>query len=244
MDLQQTKIATPTMLEGDIVLLRSTDKKGKRIEVAQRIARMDLASPVFSHVMLSLGNGLIIHAASEGVTVTTIFKLDEECNRTWQVFRHEKLVRRFEAQWPDNAVLFGQVAQFYLGQSYDFSLRVKIDRYDVAFCSELVGRVYKAFGLPFRKSASTLWPIDIGAETVSPPWHDVTTQWRAVLDDPKLRELRQQFLNFSSNRRDIIMNTRRSVKEHRHMERALADFAKKWGIPKLELPLKYWDDDA
>lgn len=234
----------PRLLDGDVVLFRSIDKKGRLSEVAQRLARGDLGAPTFSHVALSLGGGLLIHAdPPAGVTIATIFELDEPGDGKWQVFRHRGLVQRFEAQWPDHALLFGQLAQYYLGQSYDFSPRGSSDRQGVAFCSELIGRVYQAVGLPFRENPASLWPIDIATEVLGGPWVEVTHQWRTVLYDASYSEYRASCIEHSPAMRTTILNTRQLVARHRKMERDLAEFAKQWNIPRAELPHKFWDDD-
>lgn len=153
--------------------LRKTDRLG---------LRMPLRS--YSHVMLGVGGGLVIHADGKTVAVEIITDaLHQETNEAslFQVYRRRDIS-------PNVADKIAKWAVRYYHQKYRFFsyFGEGAEGDTTQFCSRLVAHVYRTAGLPLATLPDhKVLPLDLYRICQSdPPWSDISAEFIQPAPDP------------------------------------------------------------
>jgi hypothetical protein len=136
----------------------------------------------FSHVAIGSGPGQIFHAMPAPAHVE--FALVHEVldpGTVFQAFRNKHLAGRVGS----DPGLYGSLRwEFskHIGGAYNFTLSLRDDP-DLAFCSQLVGRIAESLGNAFPKSARWLFPNDIAAyvQAHEHEWECVTDEYKTFI---------------------------------------------------------------
>lgn len=163
---------------------------GQRVLAALRRGdRIGLRAKVgpWKHVMLAVGNGLVIHADGHKVAIENardvIVPGDEE--------GHFKILRRDDLSEETSRQIASE-AQRYLEQKYSFfnyfrvvkSGRIRKRKNFTQYCSQLVAHAYVSAGLPFSALPEhRVLPIDLFIACQAGPWRDVTSE---ILQPPRI----------------------------------------------------------
>jgi hypothetical protein len=127
----------------------------------------------YSHVMLGVGNGLIIHADGKQVTVEPMsdaLAYDTDERSLFQVFRRDALS-------PDAAKAIAKEATRYYAQKYRFSsfFTEPLEEDTTQFCSRLVAYAFRVAGIPLSELPDNkVLPLDLFHICQSGGWKDVT----------------------------------------------------------------------
>jgi hypothetical protein len=147
----------------------------------------------YSHVMLGVGNGLIIHADGKTVTVEPMsdalnYETDERS--LFQVFRRDEMS-------PEAAKAIAREAARYYAQKYRFSsfFAEPVEQDTTQFCSRLVAYAFRVAGIPLTGLPDNkVLPLDLFRVCQSGGWKDVTKDFisapQATIGDdifPKVR---------------------------------------------------------
>ncbi|MBB3122023.1 hypothetical protein [Pseudoduganella violacea] len=173
---------------GDIVLVRSNPAKlhgnlkryvninGQRVLASIRgggSARAEIPSSGHSHVMLGMGDGLVIHADGHSVVyevASDALKFGQDEADSFAVYRNPRLS-------PVAIHAITRAAKSYYSKLYRFStfFGAEKDGDTTQFCSRLIAYAYRRAAVPFSrlKDQRTL-PIDLFHACQEEPWHDVT----------------------------------------------------------------------
>ena len=153
---------------GDIVIVldRPSNPFGKLKQtinvIGQRaLARLRASDPVdllaplpkHSHVMLGVGDGLIIHADGKTVALEVLsdaLHVDRPDAYHYQVYRNKNIS-------PETAAQVAKSAMRYFGQKYRFTsyLGQEQEGDTTQFCSRLVAHAYRAVDLPPSSKRAT-----------------------------------------------------------------------------------------
>jgi hypothetical protein len=132
----------------------------------------------YSHVMLGVGNGLIIHADGTKVTVEPMSEaLDYETDERsiFQVFRREDLS-------PETANAIAKEGTRYYAQKYRFSsfFTSPPEQDTTQFCSRLVAHAFSSAGIALTDLADNkVLPLDLYRICLCGGWKDVTEKFVA-----------------------------------------------------------------
>lgn len=141
--------------------------------------------PRFTHVMLGVGSGLVVHADGKIVRVEIVsdalaYATDRES--TYEIYRMRDLT-------DERGNGIAAAATRYYNQRYSFlayfrsapSTQVGSDigREDTTqFCSRLVAHAYRSAGFPFSaRPDSRMLPLDLYQICQSEPWTDITSEF-------------------------------------------------------------------
>lgn len=170
-------LGKPTSLVGNIKL--GINLKGQRILSSVRgdesVSLLDELPPV-SHVMLGIGDGLIIHADGKSVAEETIhdaLKVNAPDAYLYHIYRHKKITAELGQR-------IGKAAKRYYGQAYSFFTYLgKEEQVDYTqFCSRLVAYAYRTEGMPLSKLADNkVLPLDLDRICRTEDWQDVTEKF-------------------------------------------------------------------
>ena len=160
-------------------LKQSINVLGQRALVKLRASDpVDLLAPLpkHSHVMLGVGDGLIIHADGKTVALEVLsdaLHVDRPDAYHYQVYRNKNISPETAAQVAKSAMrYFGQKYRFtsYLGQAQEGDT--------TQFCSRLVAHAYRAVDLPLTQLANNkVLPLDLYQILQTGDWVDVTEQF-------------------------------------------------------------------
>jgi uncharacterized protein YycO len=129
----------------------------------------------YSHVMLGLGGGLIIHADGKTVAVEVVsdaLRYDTKDASRFQIYRRKNI----SAEQADKIV---KPAMRYYNQRYSFfTYFQEIEAGDTTqFCSRLVSHSYRAAGMPLTSLPDNqVLPMDLYRICQSDAWEDVTAE--------------------------------------------------------------------
>ncbi|HHB1595999.1 TPA: YiiX/YebB-like N1pC/P60 family cysteine hydrolase [Vibrio campbellii] len=191
------------MLPGDVLLISGKGKISKTLITAQKAIYPNAKS---SHVELSLGDGVFIHATSDsGVHITILTDEDKACNGEWRVIRHKSITE------------LGSVTQslqiaatYHAQQGYNKVFMGKGNDHS-SFCSELVAKSYAKTGINIinGKQPSKVTPAHFDKEADQLiDWIDVTAEYQTLLTDMKLNEFQYRMVaGLISNKLKIRQNT-------------------------------------
>jgi hypothetical protein len=156
-------------------------RKEERLRLAPRVRR-------YSHVMLGVGGGLIIHADGKSVAVEVISDALHHHTREaslFQIYRRKDISR-------DLAEKIVKSAMRYYGQRYRFSTYfAEPDAGDTTqFCSRLVAHAYRSAGVPLSSlTDSKVLPVDLYQICQSRAWNDVSAEFVQQPPPPAINEL-------------------------------------------------------
>ncbi|TWI64491.1 permuted papain-like amidase YaeF/Yiix C92 family enzyme [Pseudoduganella lurida] len=152
---------------------------GQRVLASMREdGQIDLQEklPHYSHVMLGLGNGCIIHADGTSVAVEVFhdaLHFDRGDAYSFKVYRKRGL--------KDSALsAVTQHAQAYFGQRYSFltHLREQQPEDTTQFCSRLVAHAYREAGAPLNdQQDNKALPVDLYLACQGEDWEDVSASF-------------------------------------------------------------------
>ncbi|MBQ5950011.1 YiiX/YebB-like N1pC/P60 family cysteine hydrolase [Massilia sp. ST3] len=140
-------------------------RRAKRLGLAARVRK-------YSHVMLGVGGGLIIHADGKKVALEVVTDALDFASTSYQVFRQTGLPAATAAQVAKAGIR-------YMQQKYSFAAYFKKTREDdtTQFCSRLVAHAYRAAGMPLGALADKdVLPLDLYMLCQEAPWTDVTEE--------------------------------------------------------------------
>ncbi len=185
---------------GDVILLRGTGKSAPVNLAAQRLVTGRLwGGDGYTHVAFASGPWQVIHAmpAPRHVEIAAIQELLAPETTAWRIWRNAQFSKRLDDE-PGLADRLHYGLSLSLGEAYNSSFVLKNDLNE-SFCSQLVGKLARQWGMPFAKPPHQLMPLDIAAEVEkSSAWIDVTEEYRKRLaTDPDHRRL-----FFNDNHRD------------------------------------------
>lgn len=183
---------------GDIILVFTPGARSKLNVAGQSVMRLrdifrgEYTRSRYSHVMLGVSQGVVIHADGK----TTKMEKFTDAIHGRQIDRKNLLVLR-----PANPLLseseslrLVRAAQFFLQQKYSFipgratsvvgRLLHRRRPLTHPFCSELVAFAYAAIGRQIaRRPADRVLPLDLEIHCKEPGWKDVTEEY-ITPDDP------------------------------------------------------------
>ncbi|HEY3458121.1 MAG TPA: hypothetical protein VGK64_26300 [Bryobacteraceae bacterium] len=168
------------------LIVRFLNLVGQRILASLRKTdRLALRMPVrsFSHVMLGVGGGLIIHADGKTVAVEIVADaLHQETNEAalFLVYRRRDIS-------PDLANKIAKWAVRYYHQKYRFFsyFGEGAEGDTTQFCSRLVAHAYRAAGLPLATLPDhRVLPLDLYRICQSDSWTDISAAFVQPAPDP------------------------------------------------------------
>ena len=168
------------------LIVRFLNLAGQRILAwFRKMDRLALMTPIrsYSHVMLGVGGGLIIHADGKTVAVEIIADaLHQETNEAslFQVYRRGDVS-------PDLADNIAKWAVRYYHQKYRFFsyFGEGAEGDTTQFCSRLVARAYRAAGLPLTSLPDhKVLPLDLYRICQSDSWSDISAEFLQAAPDP------------------------------------------------------------
>ncbi len=177
---------------GDIVFVyddsaRGLDKikqlinvTGQRILAAVRKEErlsLQLRTPQYSHVMLGMDGGLIIHADGKKVAIEVISDaLTHGTNYDashFQIYRHNDITK-------ENADQIVKSAMRYYNQEYSFFSYFNNTKVGdtTQFCSRLIAHAYRSVGIPLTSLADNkVLPVDLYLACQSDNWKNVSAEF-------------------------------------------------------------------
>jgi uncharacterized protein YycO len=152
---------------------------GQRILASVRKTdRLEPTSPIhkYSHVMLGMGGGLIIHADGQKVAIEVIsdalrWQTDEALR--FQIYRREDISQDIADKIVKSAVR-------YYSQPYQFlKYFAKSKEGDTTlFCSELIAHAYRAADVPLTsRPDNKVLPVDLYQICQSDMWRDISAEF-------------------------------------------------------------------
>lgn len=190
---------------GDVIFVLNESKHARASVVVQTVLRLgDLLAgrrgiAAYSHVMLGISQGIVIHADGAEVTVESLRnaledELDEVDRRRFRVVRPDQpgLSAADEQTLTVEAIGFlKEKYSFVLGRRSGWfgRLRHRNRHLTQPFCSELIATAYRAIDRPIGgRAADRTLPSDIDAFCIPPAWRDATDEYfearpDVVIDD-------------------------------------------------------------
>jgi hypothetical protein len=167
----------------------------RALAAVRRPESLPIGVPLYSHVMLGMGGGLIIHADGKTVSIEVISDAlqyaTEEAAR-FQVYRRSDMTAQLAAKIVKAAVR-------YYSQKYSFSSYFKNIEYGkveakedtTQFCSRLAVHAYHSAGLHISELPDNkVLPIDLYQICQSSPWREVTGELiETTLSTPTKEEI-------------------------------------------------------
>jgi hypothetical protein len=161
------------------ILVRFVNVVGQRVLASlrktERLNRIPWRCK-FSHVMLGLDGGLIIHADGKTVAVEVISDALHYQTKDVSIFR----VYRRKDMSKDFADKIAQSAMRYYNQEYSFVtfFRKDVEEDTTQFCSRLVAHAYRSAGLPLTQLLDNkVLPVDLYQICQSDIWEDITEEF-------------------------------------------------------------------
>jgi hypothetical protein len=201
------------MNAGDVILINN----GTLLNIFGQKKLRKHASVNFTHVALSLGDGIFIHAdTSCGVDFVFFPDLLGDSDGRWKVIRYKEVSADFEKRVEIAGV-------YHLQKVYNYGFILKENEKSL-FCSQFVDLVYKSVGIDIfghNKGKGLLqlknaFPSDFEAlltDSDSDRWSDVTNIYHDELNGDLITELRTFFIT----RRNLAVIERNSRKFHANM---------------------------
>ncbi|CAH0248537.1 hypothetical protein SRABI106_02562 [Rahnella aquatilis] len=193
---------------GDVLLINS----GSWCNIAGQFFLRKGSSVNTTHVALSLGNGIFIHADKRcGVDLVFFSDLIDKSNGNWKVIRHIEIKDVFEKKIKEAGV-------FHLNKAYSFGFVLKENETSM-FCSQFVDLVYKTIGINiFNLEASkklinlnNAFPVDFERLVANDKrWIEVTKIYLDAIDDNFIEHLKPHFQMECS----LILISRNMRKDH------------------------------
>lgn len=148
-----------------------------------------------THVALSLGNGIFIHAdTSCGVDLVFLPDLIDKSDGNWKVIRHIDIQDAIEEK-------IEQAGVYHLNKAYSYGFLLKENEKSL-FCSQFVDLVYKTIGVNIfnrEESAglinkSNAFPVDFERLLADDKkWIDVTKFYLDAINDGFIEHLKPHF---------------------------------------------------
>ncbi len=179
---------------GDILLINNKSKAQKYNILAQRFIRKTLIVNA-THVALSLGNGIFIHAdARTGVDIVFFADILGQSNGNWRVIRPSFINAGNEECLKKEAI-------YHFSKAYNYGF-LKQGKKNALFCSEFVDKVFESIGfnlferekLDKKSKFTNAFPVDFERLLDnSLGWNDVSEIYRKGLTDNTFDMLRNQY---------------------------------------------------
>lgn len=198
---------------GDIVLVEGCNKISPKLIAAQKLFYLKACS---SHVMIHIGDGIVIHATGgKGVHLSPLFLELENCKTNWRVIRNNKLAEMNLDLVLKNTLQF--YAQSYSTEVYK-SKDVKFVESESSFCSELAHKIYLSLGIDIQLTTiRKLFPCDLDrlADDICPEsdWIIVTDSYKEIFNLPDLDDYK-----FSLEMHTLHMDLR--LKKRLHLSKS------------------------
>lgn len=182
------KTALAKILPGDIILVEGRNKLSPKLIAAQKVFYANARS---SHVMIHIGDGIVIHATGDkGVYLAPLFLELENCEERWTVIRNKKIADLDKDLVLKNTIQF--YAQSYSTDVYKFK-ELKVEDSESSFCSELAHRIYISLGVDINLSSKRkLFPCDMDRLAdeidINSDWENVTQSYQEIFSLPELDE--------------------------------------------------------
>ncbi|SAL52727.1 YiiX/YebB-like N1pC/P60 family cysteine hydrolase [Caballeronia concitans] len=192
-DTQSSGIGLGAVRAGDLIFVhprtgrahekikRYLNVKGQRIlsgaREGERVSPLKSATRHvrdYSHVMLGLGGGLIIHADGKKVVIDVLQDVVEACtpaDSTFKVYRRRSLD-------PSQAKVIVKAAHRYFATKYSFLsyFTTPSETDTTQFCSRLIAHAYRSANLPLSHLADhRVLPLHLYAACQADEWQDVSS---------------------------------------------------------------------
>ncbi|WP_072025440.1 YiiX/YebB-like N1pC/P60 family cysteine hydrolase [Dickeya undicola] len=179
---------------GDILLINNRTKNRWYNILGQKILRKT-PSVNTTHVALSLGDGIFIHAdTSCGVDLAFFPELLDKSEGNWKVIRHIEINDETEEEIKKSGI-------FHFKKAYNYGIILKESETSL-FCSQFVDLAYKTIGVDIfrRKKDNSLLRLDnilpVDFErllTNDKNWSDVTNIYLDNMNDNFFENLKHNF---------------------------------------------------
>jgi hypothetical protein len=142
----------------------------------------------YSHVMLGVGSGLIIHADGETVAVEIIsdaLVYETKVASTFQIYRRKDISSEIASKIVKSAMR-------YYNRKYRFSsfFSESRDSDTTQFCSRLVAHAYRAAGIPLTlRTDHKVLPVDLYKICQSDAWEDISSMFVRETNSPMAEEV-------------------------------------------------------
>ena len=239
---------------GDILLINNKSKMQSFNINGQRLIRKT-KNVNATHVALSLGNGIFIHAdAATGVDLVFFADILEQSDGKWRVIRPPFINAENEETLKKEAI-------YHFSKAYNYGFLGQ-EKYDALFCSQLVDKVFQSLGFHLFKHTNA-FPVDFeNLSNSSQDWIDVTKFYSDGLTDNTFKLLRPQYFlrktmvsisqrqnaasNGMINTLKEIVNLSNSLPEYQREKVDLKDIES--SIKELEEEIgnrlyNFWNDD-
>jgi len=166
------------VLPGDVLLVTGNSSFSNALVLGQKAIYLKAKS---SHVELSLGDGVFIHATDDGgVHLSLLIDEVNSCREGWRVIRHKSIVELgLETEKLQKS------GMFFYAQGYN-KVYMGSGTKSSSFCSELVAKVYEKSGIRIinGKAPSKVAPAHFDKEADEMiDWIDVTAEYKEILED-------------------------------------------------------------
>jgi hypothetical protein len=228
-EIQQQYLSILSQLNiGDIILVTGSKKPSKWLVRAQKRYYDQSRS---SHVMIHIGDGIIIHATTtKGVHFAPLLEELNDCEDTWTVLRHKDLEHVNEDELSSSSLKF-------FNQKYNIKFLeapekcTEIDNTESSFCSELASKFFESLGIKIGENLGRkVFPCDFDqffdSISIDSNWLDVTKLYRKIVDLPCQEEY---LISCKANiaLMSLMLMKRQYLAPFREFTyNALADFAK------------------
>lgn len=231
---------------GDVLLVTGTNKISPALVIAQKAL---YSRAISSHVALSLGDGVFIHATGDkGVHLTLITDELDSCKPGWKVVR----LKHLTAAQRDEVM---KAALFFLRQGYN-AIFMGAGNDSSSFCSELVAHSFAKANIHLfgERLPSKVAPAHFDEQVdVGEHWIDVTDEYKVlcgtIRKEPDMFRLGMAYLQatlarraFASKKRIEIFTALESLSDSTGNE----NLRKMVGEVKQGLrenrTLKFWDE--
>ncbi|WP_254623402.1 YiiX/YebB-like N1pC/P60 family cysteine hydrolase [Serratia marcescens] len=196
---------------GDILLINNRTKNRLYNIAGQKLMRRS-SSVNYTHVALSLGDGIFIHAdTARGVDLVFFPDLLDKSGGNWKVIRHMEITDEAEKKIKKAGI-------YHFGKAYSYRILMKENEKSL-FCSQFVDLVYRSIGMSIfsREESKGLWhlnnalPVDFEGLTIDDKtWSDVTKIYSNELNDNSFELLKIHF----TMQHSLILSERNMRKDH------------------------------
>ncbi len=166
---------------GDLLLVRGTNPMSKPIVVGQKILKPFHATS--SHILISIGDGIYIHATGDkGVHITTFKEELPTVLDDWKAIRFKSLSK----EQLDELI---KSVLHYMGQDYNSIYFTNSE--SSSFCSELAAKIYQKAGISIlnNKKPKNVIPADFDKEAnTQEEWQDITDETKKCFDNLDTKE--------------------------------------------------------
>lgn len=163
----------------------------------------------FTHVILSLGNGLFVDAVGgRGVSIFTLQKLIDDFENEYIYIDNLKVFRNKTLTDKQKETIFKK-AEYYLFEDYNLiGINSKRKREGKSYCSELIKNIYESAEIFFGDSYKA-HPIDLYEKFLNDKnWNDdITEHYKDIVENNDSLDIFTSNVNLEIFSTNLLMNT-------------------------------------